>query len=102
MPENPTQDRLGYIFFNTPQSSTRYYRYTLKDTLFYDRYNDPDFIYGMVGNFNEDFIISNVTISNSQIPLRGVPLYLIRNLTINGIYFDSNIVNNDIQFWINF
>ena len=102
MPENPTQDRLGYIFFNTPQSSTRYYRYTLKDTLFYDRQNDPDSIYGMVGNFIEDVIISNVTISNSQIAIRGVPIYLIKNVTVNGVYFDSNIVNNDIQLLISF
>ena len=102
MPENPGLDRLGYVLFLTPQSSARYYRYTLKDTLFYDRQNDPDSIYGMVGNFIEDVIISNVTISNSQIAIRGVPIYLIKNVTVNGVYFDSNIVNNDIQLLISF
>ena len=102
MPENPTGERTSLVFLTTPEASTRRYQYIIRDSLFDDIYNDAQLVYGILGNFKEDVIISNVTISNSQITSSAVFLFTMYNLTIDGTYFESNIINGNALLLINY
>ena len=101
MPENPTLDRAGFILYFTPEISTRRYEFVMRDSIFYDRNNDPELIFGVIGSFNENVIISNVTVSQSQIALRATPLFTIMNLTVDGLNYENSIVNGDLLLHIN-
>ena len=102
MPNNPSGERTDFIFFFAPTSSTRQYQYTIKDSLFYDRNSDPEVILGIAGHFNEEVLISNVTISSSQIAQRATAFFRLLNLTIDGLHFDNNVLNGDRIIHINF
>ena len=101
MPENPSGERTGMVAALTPEVSTRRYQYIIRDSIFYDRNNDAELVYGILGQFNEEVIISNVTVSNSQIALRAAFLFTMYNLTLDGIHFESNTVNGENLAWIN-
>ena len=96
MPENPSGERTGMVVILTPPNSARRYQYIIRDSLFYDRNNDVEMVYGVIGQFNEEVTISNVTVSNSQIASSGAVLFSIFKLNIDGMYFDSNTQNGQI------
>ena len=58
-------------------------------------------MYGVLGQFKEQVIISNVTVSNSQIALRSAFLFTMYNLTLDGVHFESSIINGENLGWIN-
>ena len=87
--DNPISAKSGGLVILTPPGPTRKYQYLIQNSLFDERNNDGNLIFGLLGQFNEDCIVSNITFSNSQISIRGVVLYSIRNLTIDGLHFTS-------------
>ena len=58
-------------------------------------------VFGVIGQLNEEVIISNVTVSNSQIASPGVMMFAVFRLTIDGMNFDSNILNGQVIVFIN-
>ena len=68
----------------------------IKDSVFNERNNDVNVMYGILGQFNEDYIISNLTVSNSQITRMGGIFYYINNLTVDGLHYTS--MTNQGQF----
>ena len=93
---NPTASKSGSILCLTPPGSARYYQYMIKDSVFNERNNDVNIMYGILGQFNEDYIISNLTVSNSQITRMGGIFYYINNLTVDGLHYTS--MTNQGQF----
>ena len=55
---------------------------------------------GVLGQFNEEVIVSNVTVSNSEIAIQGIPFFAVLNLTIDGLYITSNVLNGELIFKI--
>ena len=85
MPENPTDERDGMVYWDTPTNSARRYQFIITDSLFHDRNRDSGLIFGIFGYFNEEVLISNVTFSGWQIAYYGIPLVTISNLKITTI-----------------
>ena len=94
--DNPFGSKLGGILCLAPPGSTRYYQYIIKDSVLNERNNDANFLIAILGQFIEDYTISNMTISNSQIPRIGCGLYSLRNLTIDGLSYTS--ITNQGEF----
>ena len=94
--DNPIGSKSGLIICLTPPGSTRKYEFLIQNSLFDKRNNDGNLIFGVLGQFIENYIISNVTVSSSQISIRGIIFYSIRNLTIDGLHFTS--IANQGQF----
>ena len=101
MPNNPSQDLSGFVTFFPYASSTRKYQFIIRDSIFDDRQNDYEFILGIVGSFNEEVILSNITFKNSEITFRASAVYFVYNLTVDGHYFESNLVNAGLLFHVN-
>ena len=58
-------------------------------------------VFGVLGQLNEEVIISNVTVSNSQIVTPGALMFAVFRLSIDGMYFDSNTINGRELIFIN-
>ena len=101
MPENPTRERAGYIIIITPPGSTRKYQYIIKDSIFDDRNSDPRYIHGIIGQFIESTIMSNITHTNNQISDRIFGIIAVQNLRMNDMTFTSNIFNGRSLLGIN-
>ena len=95
MPENPAEERAGYISIFTPTGSTRQYLYTIKDSTFNERNYDPEFIYLITGQFIESLILSNITHTNSLIADRIFAINLVLNISIDNIALTNNSIFGD-------
>ena len=95
MPENPTEERAGYIIIFTPPGSTRQYQYIIKDSTFDERNYDPEFIYLIRGQFIESLILSNITHMNSLIADRIFAINVVLNISIDNIVLTNNSIFGD-------
>ena len=93
MPENPTGERTGLIGWLTPLGSTREYHYIFSDSKFDKRMNDAKVYLVVLGQFIEEVKLTNLTYSNSQIAERGISILTSRSISVNGINFQSNVIN---------
>ena len=96
--DNPLGSKSSSVLCLTPPGSTRYYQFIMKDSVFNERNNDVNLLFGILGQFNEDYVVLNVTVSNSQITRMGGFFLSVRNLTVHGLHYTSIINQGQFLF----